>query len=127
MEHTIGQFLKWASTAIFIVLLVTITAMLYNTNQVNSFQTQAVQILQRSGGLTPAAHSKIQSLSKKNYHNFFTIQTSTGKSSSGAVDYGEPINYKIQTRIPYSKKGVIVATSTGTTDSEVRKDSQPLD
>lgn len=63
-------------TVLLIALFLNVTGIIYNVNQSNTFEKQAVQIMQKDGGLTPDAmheiNNKTNGLSKQ-YGNMFEV------------------------------------------------------
>lgn len=123
MEYSATEIYKWISTILIMIFFMTIGVVLYHDNQINSFQQQASEILQRDGGLTSDAQSRITSLSNDNYNNYFTVTTTDGKTTGSTQGYGNDINYVVHTKIPI-KGGFQVAQHQYSTVSKVRQDSQ---
>lgn len=73
MNTSIAESLKLMVTALLIALFFNVAGIIYNVNQSNTFEKQAVQVMQKDGGLTPDAMQEIDNLSKQ-YRYMFDIE-----------------------------------------------------
>lgn len=60
-------------TALLIAMFLNVAGIIYHINQSNTFEKQAVQVMQKDGGLTPDAMQEIDNLSKQ-YEYMFDIE-----------------------------------------------------
>lgn len=74
MDTSIAESLKLMVTALLIALFLNIAGIIYNFNQANTFEKQAVQVMQKDGGLTlDAQHTINITLGKNQYGNMFSV------------------------------------------------------
>lgn len=76
MNTSIAESLKLMVTALLIALFFNVAVIIYNVNQSNTFEKQAVQVMQKDGGLTPDAMKTIKGLSHQ-YGNMFEVKPDT--------------------------------------------------
>lgn len=69
MDTSIAESLKLMVTALLIAMFLNVAGIIYHINQANTFEKQAVQIMQKDGGLTPDAMQEID-----NRHNGLSKQ-----------------------------------------------------
>ncbi len=80
MDTSIAESLKLIVTSLIIAMFFNVAIIIYNVNESNTFEKQAVQVMQKEGGLTPYAMKKINNpdtgLSHQ-YGNMFNIKPDT--------------------------------------------------
>lgn len=80
MDTSIAESLKLIVLSLLIALFFNVAGIIYNVNQSNTFEKQAVQVMQKDGGLTPDAMKTINDhdtgLSHQ-YGNMFEVKPDT--------------------------------------------------
>lgn len=74
MDTSIAESLKLMVTALLIALFLNVAGIIYNVNQVNTFEQQAVQVMQKDGGLTPYAMNRINKGLGAQYGYMFEVK-----------------------------------------------------
>ncbi|KJY59503.1 hypothetical protein JG30_12760 (plasmid) [Bombilactobacillus mellifer] len=134
MDENTSFILSRVTTFLIAIFMLALFAIFYNVGQLNNFQTQANDIIERSGGITADAQSKIDDLSKNVYRNHFTLRPNSSQDSQNQP-YGHKIHYHISTsaglislfrKFPNysSDKGLQIGTSYYTATSQIRHKSQ---
>lgn len=78
MDTSVAESLKLMVTALLIALFLNVAVIIYNVNQSNTFEKQAVQVMQKDGGLTPDAMSKInETIGINQYRGMFEVKPDT--------------------------------------------------
>lgn len=76
MDTPIAESLKLMVTALLIALFLNVAGIIYNVNQANTFEKQAVQIMQKDGGLTPGRNGALRTINRlgnKQYGHMFQV------------------------------------------------------
>lgn len=97
MKNLITFILTLVPSGVAIAIMFAVFSTSYNGNTINDFNTQAEQIIERSGGLSANAKSIIDDMSKKDFKGMFSIS-----SNQQNIPYNKPIIYKISARVPTS-------------------------
>ncbi|MDU6483107.1 MAG: hypothetical protein E6538_14020 [Paeniclostridium sordellii] len=92
LEGSIMGTAKLYIFAILITFIVSISIFCFEIQQVNSFRQYVDHEIERNGGLTASAITRINNYNEKNYKGKFTV-SSDQKNQKFA--YGSVINYKI--------------------------------
>ena len=70
MDTSVAESLKLIVLSIIIAMFLNVAGIIYNVNQSNTFEKQAVQVMQKDGGLTPDAMRKINDPDKGLNHQY---------------------------------------------------------
>lgn len=134
MEKSVSELFNWIMTGIIIIAILTISMLLYFTNQRNAFINQSSEIIQRTGGLTSQTIREIDDLSDKNYNSMFTIINPDNITNENAttkneqVSYGDEIDFAVTTTLPIVNMTIDKPDPDNwkvtTVTSEIRKGSQ---
>lgn len=127
MEHASSELWKWITMVFVIAFVINVGVLSYRANQISDYQNQVDSVAEKTGGITPSAQSKLNTIGENDYGGMFTVQPAD--SSSGTVNgYGDKINYIIKTNIPYvayqdgAKHTALQTTYHGSATSQVGKD-----
>lgn len=120
MSITVSELLKTILLAMMIGLLFSVTSMLVQVQDMNTFKQNVNYTIEREGGLTPTAVAQIKKESKDNYHDSFTI--SSAQMNQG-LPYGTVVSYKITQTISvvYGDRITFDIEREGSSVSQIRK------
>lgn len=74
MDTSIAESLKLMVMALLIALFLNVAGIIYNVNQANTFEKQAVQVMQKDGGLTHDAMNRINKGLGAQYGYMFEVK-----------------------------------------------------
>lgn len=97
MEHHISEIIHWFLTLLIILVLVSVTLLGKEINDINAFKNYVNTSIERHGGYTEQVKQEIEIYSRNYYHNLFQIKS---VSEVGVTNYGQTINYIIQSHFP---------------------------
>lgn len=133
MEITPSEYLKLLVTILVIIFMWSLGTMGYRVNQLNNFEDNVIGLVQAQGGVTDKVIKSANGMSEAAYNGYFSV--SPVKNDKSVHSYGKPVQYKIDTNIPWlafgPKKGsaeakkrplAIQRTITGSTTSQVAKE-----
>lgn len=119
-----AEFIQsWINWIFWVLLIVVCGNLFINTIQINDFAKTSTDVISRYGGLTPKAQSIISDYSAKYYQNRFSVTTMSGAKSQSTVNYGDNIEYIVQSGFLFNNK-LTYAKSVYQAQSNVRNNSQ---
>lgn len=91
-EGTIMELVKWFIGLMIVMMIVSLSIFLLELSNINTFKQQVNYQIERQGGLTETAITKINEYSNKYYNGIFTLKSN---QLNEKVDYGEIVDYVI--------------------------------
>lgn len=129
LDSNVVELFKYMILVMGILLIFGVVIIGFQLNTISDYQNRVNDTIARYGGLTTAAVTELNSISKDEYDGIYKIDTS--KSDTGAKPYGTAVNYTIDIAIknplaatsPKYGSAVIDGTRTGTAVTQVRQPS----
>lgn len=119
MDHSVAELIKYVIGLITVVMFCIVSRFCIKLLDINPFQQTVNYTIEREGGLTPSAISRINKESKDNYNSSFTI---TSSDSNKEKKFGELTSYTINQNFSFYffKKIEFSISRNGESVSQVR-------
>jgi hypothetical protein len=97
MEDYIAEITKWLLGGIILLIVLSMTIILMNIQDVNTFKQSINYEIERYGGLTAEAVSEINRQSEENYKGHFKVES---QQMGEKVAFGDIVDYELNAEFP---------------------------